>query len=561
MGLGNQLSALAERTGKEFKARFQPLSFAKYSDLEAYTGDETRCLVTGYNASGAPGRRQGTFVVDSSDTTSTRLAGLIHIDGKGRRWKRASFGGVIYPEWGDADPTGVVASSALINAYIRYATLNGLKVDTSNGVWGVSADAPIDLNGGAIGAANQQWDSVLYFGGPSRAYGQCVFKALPGSWTGKAVVKGRNMSGRVVERFSVDVNGTGAKAIDLAWLGGSEGNPSLAPSNQNVVSDIFAEGGSIDLDQCHDTPLERIWARGVAQGQVALSARGPGGQMMLERSYVSSGKAVVSCQNMGLVNCGFFGGLEMADAGYNHVSTFSNHFYTDPVAKAAINSTAIGNATKGFVMIGAYINGRSLPGECIVTGRYWRGGKFIGGQAHGYESFFRDIVPAAGGGNPPVFSFENFVFKGPVPESVPGQYLVELINCERPDGTKVDRPLPFPGKLQIGADTKNGESICRTVLANDGVWNGLLFPDQPMYCGAGTVMIVGPGNDNPVLVASFARPGTNPSSGMFNVLNMLADGGGATIELRWNGGLNSPEFRVVGKTMIATVSVNYLVQA
>lgn len=470
-----------------------------------------------------------------------------------------------------ADPTGTSPAGALINQCIQWAIENNFAVDLYNGVWGVVPTAPINLNGLNEGLANTQWASVVEFKGNGRGFGQCVINCLPGTkvsdtdlygWGAnkdKPAIIGRNMAGRVIQGFTVRTNDLTNSPVYFPWIGGSQGNANLAPAGNNILRDVMVDGGGLNLDQMHDSSIESVWSRGTPPGKVALSLKGGGGQLLLDKVFLSSGLLQVECQNAGFTNSGFFGGILISGTSSNTVSLFSCHVYSDSTTGKTIDSTSTGTATRLFSAIGCYFNPTdSATGivKTVVSGNYRVGGTFIGGLAHGYDSFFGNIVPVGGAGQVPVFSFKGFTFNGPIPQSVAGQYSVDIENCIDQSGNIINNRLPDLTTSVLSSGVKKDVKLAYDISMVDGTWYPIL--QSVSYArGVGKLLAYCWNNDQPILNASFGRVNTNPATDQFSIHNGPTTG--VRFELKWDGGNQPPMIRLVGLTAPVTISAEYII--
>lgn len=98
---------------------------ALYSDIRNYKGDSTiiscRGIVADYDGG------EGTFQMDSSDTTSEDNGGTILVDPLGRRWKRR-YSGDVDIRWFGCKPDGVTDNYEPLNRAIQWACTSGNKV-------------------------------------------------------------------------------------------------------------------------------------------------------------------------------------------------------------------------------------------------------------------------------------------------------------------------------------------------------------------------------------------------------------------------------------------------
>jgi hypothetical protein len=328
---------------------------------------------------------------------------------------------------------GVALDTTAIQAAIDFCISTGKALYVPAGVYSVG---PLNFNGtGNATPANNQWPALVSLFGDGRV--SSVFKARPGAYgSNQYVITARNTAGVSYRDFGVNGDGVATKGIDFAWVGGSSGNPILAPSNPNIFQNIFVEGCSVtsfNLDQCHDSKISGLWSRGVTPGNYAVLMNGSGGKLGASDLYVSSGLVQIACQDAGFQNCGFFGGVELSGAGFNVITFDGCHVYPNSATGITINSTALGNATRGVVWTGCYFD---TGAAYVVAGGYWNGMSFIGCKFQPVSSAILSpsITPKAGSGSPPLFKFEFCDFDSAEPASITNVAKVSLIGCRNNSG-------------------------------------------------------------------------------------------------------------------------------
>lgn len=395
-----------------------------------------------------------------------------------------------------ADRTGTTESTSAIQAAIDSAIAADVAVLAPAGTYLVGK---IDLNGtGHATPADDQYTAPLAFFGEGRR--ATIFKAKSGEFSaGEYVLTCNNASGIHIGNFGVDGDSIADSGIDLSWTGGSGGNPAVAPSNQNVIENVFVEGctaNSINLDQCHDSRIDGLWVRDATAGNTAVSINGGGGQLVMSNSWVSSGVIDISCQNFSATNCGFFGGIKLSGSGYNKMAFTGCHIYADTSTGYLINSTAgLGtNATRGVSWVGCYFNS---GGTHVIAGKFWQGMDFKSCQFNGYSSaFFATITPQAGAGSPPLFTFEHCSFESTTPANVASQANVVLMGCRDSGGSTIDLRFgvdvdPLSDSAQnIGSDTLRWANITAekmTIVGDSGNNSILVMDDNQTNAGARTV--------------------------------------------------------------------------
>lgn len=303
---------------------------------------------------------------------------------------------------------------------------------------GAITTGPLSFNGtGHATPADSQWAGVLSVHGEGRR--ASVFLGAVGAYgPSDYVITAQNLSGVQYSNFGINGNGNALNGMNLSWVGGSNGVPGTAPSNQNVFENLFIDGCSaigFMLDQAHDSKISGLWVRGVASNGIGFSFQGAGGQLAASDVWVSTGLSLIACQNAALVNCGFFGGVKLTGSGYNHIDFTGVHLYPDPATGAIINSTATGNATRGCHFSACYFNACAYA----LRGRFHEGATFTACKFQAWTAFAdpANFSTAGGSGNLPVFIFQNCSFEGATPVGVAGLYHVILIGCRDSSGAVI----------------------------------------------------------------------------------------------------------------------------
>lgn len=425
-------------------------------------------LVHGYYSStitSAPDGGGGVFIRDDADSTTTDDGGTVIVDASGRRWKRQ------YSSQADARWFGAKIDGA---ANDTTALANWVAADINGGTRslylpaGATLTTALSLNG-ASQPANNQWNGISTMYGEGRF--QSVITATGSYSPGTFVVTGHNLSGISIRNIGFDGAGIADSGLNLAWLGGSSGNPALAPSNQNVLENVFVQGCSafgMNLDTFQDSKISGLWIRAVSSTGIGLSLQGGGGQIVASDVWVSSGLTRISCQNGSFDRCGFFGGLQLSGSSYNQCAFNGVQFIPDPTTGSTINSTATGNATRGCVFNGCYFNSQTY----VVRGRWHQGATFIGCQFQSWTAFAdnANFSPAGGSGQVPTFIFQNCSFESAAPTSQAGLYNVVIIACRNTSGqvitdygniysTGTVNLLSNNAQLGVGAQTFNNRAL------------------------------------------------------------------------------------------------------
>lgn len=286
----------------------------------------------------------------------------------------------------------------------------------------------------------------------------CKFKAKPGVYKeGEFVLTRRNPCGVHYSDFMVDGNKIAAGGIDLSFS--YDGRDIIAPSSMNILENVWIEGCTdigANLDGFHDSKVSGMIIRRISGREgidpISISFRGGGGLMTLCDSIFASGVARMSAQNGEFARCGFFNGIEVTGAGYNHINFNGCHFYTNPKTEIMVNSTAKGNATCALLFTGCFF---TQSGKNYIAGRFHAGAEFVNCQFHKIEGpFFGPIEAAEGGGKPPFFVFRFCSFRGDDPSKTtdPKTARVKTEFCHPPQGI-------YESGSNYGAQAKPSDSL------------------------------------------------------------------------------------------------------
>lgn len=326
-----------------------------------------------------------------------------------------------------------VDSTAGVQACIDSAITQGRPIE----LLGLYSVGPINLNGtGHATPADNQWTCVSSVRGAGR-FGACGFVARAGLYgSNQFVVTANNFSGVTFQNWGVDGNGVTNQGANLSWIGGSGGSPSAAPSNQNVIENIFVSGTNmvvgINLDNNHDSNIGGIWSRNASTTGIGISMQnGDGGTMTIRDSW-TTGLFNISCQEGAATNFGFFNGVKLVGAGFNHLAFTGGQISPNVTTGACVDSATTGNATRGCVFDAIYFDNMTY----CLRGRWHEGASFNGCHFGTWTSLVDagNFVPAGGAGNIPLFIFQNCSFLGALPATVTGLYRVLLIGCRDSSG-------------------------------------------------------------------------------------------------------------------------------
>ena len=444
----------------------QPVVVTNVSALRALDKTEIGYAITkGYYTAGDGGA--GEYWYDSSDTTSTDNGGSVILAADGGRWKLI-INGVINSKQFGAKGDGVTDDTSKLQAAIDYCVSRYLPLFVPAGGY---LTGPLTLNGSShTTPANAQYSGLISFYGEGRR--STVFVAKTGLYpTNQYVLSANNVAGVEYRDFGVSGNSVTSNGIDFSWAGGSGGSASTAPSNQNIFQNIFCEGCSaisFNLSQCNDSKISGLWCRGGTAGSPAVVCSGVGGKLGIDNLYVGDGTFVLSCQDAGIVNSGLYGGVVLSGTGYNVISFESCHIYPDSTTGFSINSTALGNATRGVLWSGCYFD---AGGTYTIGGRYWNGMKFIACKFSSVSSgiLSTEIVPAAGAGHVPVFDFDHCDFESTIPGDIASVCATSLRACRGSSGDIVNdyKNITTTGTITSTAERQTfGSSIIDSLSAS-----------------------------------------------------------------------------------------------
>lgn len=328
-----QSGVIPSLTGVGLMLTFETVADMKAYDplLRALMPTDALVRVGGYYVAGDGGG--GTFRWGDASVAVANGGTVIAPDAGTGRWLRVVEDGrnydfLMFGAKGDAVTDDIDAIMATIDA----AKADGVGVEFSCKDYAVSrrivvngsdVDPDTDITGGNT--------AVLSFKGQGRSLFLSRFIAIGALWpAGHAVVTARNIAGKIIGNFQVDAAMLADSACDFAWIGTASGVPgTAAPSCSNEFSRIWAENArrlGVNLNQAADCKVSTILYRG-GTAEIGVSMRLPGGGIWADTVFTGSGRFLVSCQNGGFVNCGFFSGIETTDAALNHIGLYSTHAY------------------------------------------------------------------------------------------------------------------------------------------------------------------------------------------------------------------------------------------
>lgn len=407
----------------------------------------------------------------------------------------------------------LIDNQAALQACIDYGIANGKGMV----VEGVFYTSPISLNGSTNPAVpNTQWQAISSVIGIGR-FGACGFVAFAGGTKYSAnqfVVSDNNTSGVTRKDYGVGANsGVTANGIDISWIGGTAVDGSGTPSNQNVIENVFADGFTgtgIRGHNLHDSVLDGYWTRNSGATGIGIDFSGGDGGTQVCSNQWTTGLFKQSSQSGGARGIGFFNGLEVSGAGFNHQDYVGGQINANPTTGISINSTATAgsNATKALSFTGIYFP--SCP--YLVGGRFHAGIKWTNCHFEGWTSAFAlNFVSAGGSGNIPTLLFEFCTFGTTIPVSVAGLYRVRFVACQDSSGnifnsTDVQTYTPTwfgstgnptAGFTFTGTYTLNGPSLdlnlFLTVTATGALASGNYSFSLPPGCQLGTQPFLGVG--------------------------------------------------------------------
>lgn len=331
------------------------------------TGRAARLL--GYYAAGDGGG--GTFRWDATSSATPNPGTVFQPTAGGvGRWLRVIETPRNYDFlWFGAKGDSVTDDYDAIMATIDAAKAAGAGVEFSCGDYAVRQR--VVINGSGIdpdGTPAGEKTAVHCFKGQGRQPFVARFIALAsGTWPdGHAVICGRNLALKTVDNFAIQANGVADVGLDLEWRGTVDGVPgSSAPSCGNTFTNFVVENAKslgINLDQAADCKISTILYRGGAPA-VGISMRLPGGGIWADNIFCANGRFRISCQNSGILNSGFFNGIEIIDEALNDNYFGSSHIYPyTPRKTLAANpfTTTNGSATVTV----------TWPGHGLVNGNF-----------------------------------------------------------------------------------------------------------------------------------------------------------------------------------------------
>lgn len=302
---------------------------------------------------------------------------------------------------------------------------------------------PLKLNGSDWnGSTTDQQPSIKGIKGEARGYFVSRFVAKAGAYAaGQAVLTLRNAASVSVQGLHVDGANVADVGCDFAWLG-------AGPSLENVFRDLFVENCNstgLNLDNAGDTIISGIWYRG-GSAPVGLSMQLPGGGIWADNVILSTGKLLLSCQNAGLQNCGFFQGVELTSPSYHNIHFDACHIYPNPVTGNAVYANTAGFSTRVATFTGCFFP-PAAANQPAFAGRWHQGAIFNGCQINATTFFDDNFEPGAGSGFPPVFQFNHCSFAAVAPASIPGKVLVAFNVQRRADGV-IDPAIRAAGDIR-----------------------------------------------------------------------------------------------------------------
>lgn len=339
---------------------------------------------------------------------------------------------------GDGTTDDTTACQAAIDAAKALAKI--LFVPTGSYLTG-----PLKLNGSDWdGSTTNQQPSIKGIKGEARGYFVSRFVAKAGAYTaGQAVLTLRNAASVSVQGLHVDGANIADVGCDFAWLG-------AGPSLENVFRDLFVENCNstgLNLDNAGDTIISGIWYRG-GSAPVGLSMQLPGGGIWADNVILGTGKLLLSCQNAGLQNCGFFQGVELTSPSYHNIHFDACHIYPNPVTGNAVCANTAGFSTRVATFTGCFFT-PAAANQPAFAGRWHQGAIFNGCQINATTFFDDNFEPGGGSAFPPVFQFNHCSFASVAPASIPGKVLVAFNVQRRADGV-IDPAIRAAGDIRGG---------------------------------------------------------------------------------------------------------------
>lgn len=237
------------------------------------------------------------------------------------------------PRWFGAKGDAVTNDTLAFQRAIDEAMVASVGVEMSCGDYLVG---PLKGNGSSWNSQLEAdrtggQSSVLSFRGQGRSPYLCRLIAMPGAYnaTLKAVLTFRNVAGVTISGFQIDANNEAEVCGDFAWIGGTSATEIAAPSCHNEFTHLWGQNAKRigwNMDQAADSKVSAIHYHG-GTASVGLSFRLGGGGIWADNVFLSTGKLLVTSQNCGLQNCGFFGGVEITGTAMNKIHLDSCHLY------------------------------------------------------------------------------------------------------------------------------------------------------------------------------------------------------------------------------------------
>lgn len=306
---------------------------------------------------------------------------------------------------------GVHDDTEAIQTAIDFAQENYLSLFIPNGNFKITT---LNFNGtNSNKPINGQWDSVHHIFGVDRRKSKIISDSNF-NYDDKYVITLNNTAGVYIHDFGVyaTTNDNVINLADFSWIGGSSEDPDLAPSNLNIMENMWFECGKVNMDKFHDSKINGITIRG-EKSELSLICGGGFVAISDLQAYVRK-PVSISCQNGSISNAIFLCGLNLAGSSYNNISINSCHFF-DENNEGLIQSTASGNATRGTIFNNCYFNNTT---KSVITGKYWQGLEFNGCSFSGWgDSFLGEITNGAGSGIKATFTFNYCSFQQALDEN------------------------------------------------------------------------------------------------------------------------------------------------
>lgn len=219
----------------------------------------------------------------------------------------------------DCRGDGVVDDTIKAQAFMKAQEINTRTGFIPDGRYSVTDIQLGDPASTGVRSGSGQGNGVYHLYGTDRQ--RAVFVARSGTVT---VLQRNNLSGVKFSHFGVDGNGIANVGLDLSWV--INGGYPNAPSNENVISDIYATSAlitNININNVYDSVITNIRSVGAP---IALSLVGGGGQLNLTNS-VFAGLVQCAAQNLSISNTPMLAGLDINGISDNFINVAGSQIF------------------------------------------------------------------------------------------------------------------------------------------------------------------------------------------------------------------------------------------